>query len=561
MAIIRRKVNGRVYLEERKSVRVNGKVKSIYVRRIGPENPVRQPNKPKPKVLDRLKLQKSSRAGDVAVLWELAKDLRFTEIIDGICCDNPHIEGPSPGKFLTAWAINRVVDPLSATKLESWVPSTDLPRLSGIEASDFTKEAFLSSLDFVCNDYSGQLHDLSPRVDEALYRRWREIRPLNEGELETLAYDLTSVLFFGVSCPLAELGYNPKKVKRRQVNLALVVSRREKYPLTHFVYEGNRKDVSTIKNLMVRLEESSVQPGTLIWDRGNVSQNHVKAVEKAGWHLICGLPKTLKTVRDLIDQTYIPPRPQTLARYSKAGHIYAVSASGKIYGRKRRVVLYTNRERGVREAGKRHEALSNIAEALDSLSEEGADWTEKKLHEEIKKLVKGYSDYFDVRVSRKKGEPRVVWKYRTKELKRADAMDGKWLLLSTDESLTPKEVVNTYLEKDFIEKVFRTLKTSEEIEPVRHRLENRVRAYLFMNLLAYRLLAVLQHKLRTIDDTEDTWERADSFLQALAHVQRVPVKLGHEVKTWYLNLQKKTKDTLKRLHMDHLFDEQTCVEM
>ena len=34
-----------------------------------------------------------------------------------------------------------------------------------------------------------------------------------------------------------------------------------------------------------------------------------------------------------------------------------------------------------------------------------------------------------------------------------------------DELLSPDEVVKAYFEKDFVEKVFRTLKTSEEMEP------------------------------------------------------------------------------------------------
>nr|CBH39404.1 hypothetical protein BSM_28830 [uncultured archaeon]CBH39891.1 hypothetical protein BSM_33700 [uncultured archaeon] len=52
MAIKRKKKHGRVYLEEYKSVRINGKVKSIYLRSLGPENPVDQSPAPKPKILD-----------------------------------------------------------------------------------------------------------------------------------------------------------------------------------------------------------------------------------------------------------------------------------------------------------------------------------------------------------------------------------------------------------------------------------------------------------------------------------------------------------------------------
>lgn len=166
--------------------------------------------------MDRLNLSSSYRAGDVRLLWAIAENLGFIPIIDRICCGNSHIEGVSPGKLLTVWAINRVIDPESATRLERWVPTTDLPYLAGIPAEEFTKDAFLSALDFVCMDdhASGRVADLSAELDDALYQKWRHDHPLSPGDKETLAYDLTTVLFFGVSCPLAELGYNPKRIRR-----------------------------------------------------------------------------------------------------------------------------------------------------------------------------------------------------------------------------------------------------------------------------------------------------------------------------------------------------------
>ena len=83
------------------------------------------------------------------------------------------------------------------------------------------------------------------------------------------------------------------------------------------------------------------------------------------------------------------------------------------------------------------------------------------------------------------------------------------------------EVVKAYFEKDFVEKVFRTLKTSEEIEPVRHRLERRFRVYIFVCVLAYRLLADLQWCLNKLSDREKVWHEADAFLYDLEQVERV----------------------------------------
>jgi len=155
MSIKRHKRGNRVYLSEYKQVREGKKVKSVFVRYLGPEDKLKAGEKPKRRVLDGLDLKRSYRAGDVRLLWSIAQDLGLIETIDRICCQESHLGDPSPGKFLTVWAINRVVDPESCTQLESWVPSTDLPLLTGISPELFTKDAFLSALDFVC------YHDLS----------------------------------------------------------------------------------------------------------------------------------------------------------------------------------------------------------------------------------------------------------------------------------------------------------------------------------------------------------------------------------------------------------------
>lgn len=562
MAIKRKKKHGRVYLEEYKSIRVNGKVKSVYVSSLGPEDPVTKKPKPRPKVFDRLEHGPSHRAGDVALLWELARELDMVDIIDGICCEATGLEGPTPGKLLTAWAINRALDPVSNTRLESWIPTTDLPRLMGLSPADFTRESLLTALDFVCYEdpASGHFRNLTRDIDDALYRRWRSLHPFPPGEKETLAYDLTSVLFFGVSCPMAELGYNPKRIKRRQVNLALVVSRTDRFPLLHFVYEGSRNGASTVQNLISGLQESSVEPGTLIWDRGNVSKAHVEAAQAAGWHLICGVPKSVKAAVALLEATDVRCTHRTLARGSKAGHIYARKIRERLYGGERDLVVYTNRERGVREADARNEALATIEEDLQALVGRVGSRGERWIRAEAGKIIGEYKDYVKPRVRRKGDGPRLSWSYRERDIRDLERTDGKWLLLCTDPKLSAKEVVNTYLEKDFIEKVFRKLKTSEELEPVRHRLERRVRAYLFLCVLAYRLLAVLQHRLIKVSSKDDTWERADTLLQDLGRVERVQVRLGRQVKSWYLNVNGNSRDVLDKMGYKKLLKETVEVD-
>lgn len=563
MAIKRHKRGDCVYLAEYKSYREGGKVKSKYVRYIGPEDKVTGKPKPAKRVLDRIKMSRSYRAGDVGLLWQIATDLDFIPIIDRICTGESEIMGPSPGKLLTIWAINRAIDPESATQLQHWAPTTDLPRLAGLPRETFTKDAFLTALDFVSMDdpLSGRVVDLTDELDDALYQNWRRKHPLPPDEKETCAYDLTSVLFFGVSCPLAELGYNPNRIRRRQVNLALLVSQKDKHPITHFVYKGNRHTASTVKNLLARLADLSIEPGTLIWDRGNVSKEHVDIVDASGWKLVCGVPKTSDEACNLIETADIPINPTTLARSSQAGHIYAVKSTGKLYGDDRTTVVYTNREREVKKADSRNEALAVIGKELDELSEHGKSLSEKELRKKMKTIIGKWDNFIDAHVSRKKNGPRIKWTYKKRELRRAEQLDGKWLLLSTDDTLSAEHIVNTYLEKDFIEKVFRVLKTHEEVEPVRHRLERRVRAYLFVCVLAYRLLAVLQWTLKKHADKEDSWESGYDLLRDLSRVERIEVKLGNETKIWYLNLTKESSQILRKIGMRKIFKEERRLDM
>jgi transposase len=212
---------------------------------------------------------------------------------------------------------------MSNTMLKNWIATTDLPRLMGVNIAELNRLSFLSAMDFVCREdkTSRQIHDYMHRIDDAIYQRTRRMNPLKPSESETVAYDLKSVLFFGISCPLAELRYNTKHIQQLQVNLALLVSKHDKCPITHFIYNGSRSSSSTIKNLVAQLKNTGIQPGTLIWDRGNVSKDYVEIVEAADWKLICGIPKNSKDVKKIIEDTDVPISPDSFVHKSKTGHI------------------------------------------------------------------------------------------------------------------------------------------------------------------------------------------------------------------------------------------------
>jgi len=88
---------------------------SEFVRYLGPEGGKKV--QAGGSVLDRLVHGPSRRAGAVRLLWRLAEDQQFIPTIDRICGWDSRPGTPSPGQYLTCWAINRVLDPDSATLL------------------------------------------------------------------------------------------------------------------------------------------------------------------------------------------------------------------------------------------------------------------------------------------------------------------------------------------------------------------------------------------------------------------------------------------------------------
>ena len=140
------------------------------------------------------------------------------------------------------------------------------------------------------------------------------------------------------------------------------------------------------------------------------------------WKLICGVPKASSEAKEIINMADLPIGPGTLVRSSRAGHIYAIKTKSKLYGRERSLVVYTNSERGIKEADSRNEVLAVVGKELDELSEEGRDKSEKHLHSKIKSLVNSWFNFIDARGSRKKEDPRIVWSYKRQELRLTESI-------------------------------------------------------------------------------------------------------------------------------------------
>lgn len=267
---------------------------------------------------------------------------------------------------------------------------------------------------------------------------------------------------------------------------------------------------------------------------------------------MCGVPKISNEVKSIIMATEVPEDPESLVPCKKIGELYACTAVAPLYGQERKVVIYTNVTKAAKSLIRRNKAIYEISHELDQLRGKRSFKSQRDLASAIKSIINGWSSFFTIQYPGDENQISFSWSLNQKRVDDAKAMDGKFLLYATDETFSAQEIVRMYLEKDFIEKVFRTVKTDEELKPIRHRLESRVRGIFFVCTLAYRLLAALRWKINSSNSRYMTLS-ATQLLRKLGRVEKLEVDFGKEYEVFYVNVMKDLSEQVVALGMNDLF--------
>lgn len=555
MTFIKRMKRGKnVYLAECKSVREGKKVRTVTIRYLGREgDKIGVVDEPKPEPYCWKPPERSSRHGDVALLWELAETLKIAQTIDRICLGKSDIQGITPGKLLTIWAINRVIDPQSATQLDQWIKTTSLTSIAGFSSKNLRKDDFYAALDAVAyfDKNLGKICENISQIEEMLYSHWRESHPLPLGEDEVIAYDLTAVPIFRDNCPLASNGYNASQPQDKQIKMGLIISKFDKLPISHHIYPGNFNDIITMEGIVPRLDDFAIKEGTIIWDRGNTSKKTVTTLERYGWEVVCGIAKRSKEVINIVSSTDVAPNHKNHVPCGKKGHIYAVQKTEELFGEERIIVVYLNLEKYTRCLAERNYKLNEISDKLKSLQDNKDDFSPDSIKKLMNLVLKDYKKFFEIRWT-ENDKPCFTWEIKHNERILAEKTVGKYLLYATNKEMSAQEVVMMYLNKDYVEKFFRDTKSENEITPVRHQLESRVRASMFVGVLAYRLKAALAFLIKS-SNSKDIIYSPSEFIKLLGRVERVEMVHDDQSEFFFLNLSKKLKDQAIALNMKNLF--------
>ena len=404
-----------------------------------------------------IEIFRSRSHGHVAAVKKMFEDLDMDSLISPV---------PSRERDLVkAMIISRIIKP--QTKLattRSWHDST-LPELLGIEDAD--EDELYEAMDWLVKR--------QPLIEAKLADRHLKKNPL-------ALYDVSSSYYEGSCCSLASYGYNRDRKKGKcQIVYGLIVDS-EGRPISVQVYEGSKSDTKTVDDQIKKLKQQfNLEHFVFAGDRAMITQARVEKLKSLGgidW--ISALRSS--SIKKLVESGDLQ---LSLFDEKDLAEITSADYPGE------RLIVCKNPYLAQERAKNRAQLLAKTEEALILLTKRvaaGRLKEEAKIGQALGRIANKYkmAKHFNFSV----GSARFSYSRIKENIEREAALDGIYVIRTSvpKEKLSSEDVVLSYKRLSLAERAFRTLKGMDlKIRPIHHRIDDRVRAHIFICMLSYYL--------------------------------------------------------------------------
>src|SRR6266849_2037798 len=339
------------------------------------------------------------------------------------------------------------------------------------------------------------------RIENGLARRH-----LEDGVL--VLYDVSSSYFEGRHCPLAQYGHSrDHRSDRLQIVYGLLCTC-EGLPIAVEVFEGNTADPTTLKSQIDKLRSRfGIKRMVLVGDRGMITAARIRDDLKSSgldWNLPARAANPSLGAR---------PWAAAVLAVRRAGSCRNQLFPGE------RLIVCRNRDLAAERARKR-EALLVVTERELARIQAQVRRKGSHLHAAVeiglavgevvnaKKMAKHFA--LDIR------DGHFTWARKVDQIAAEAKLDGIYVIRTSvpAEDLGPAHAVQAYKDLSRVERAFRSMKTVDlEIRPIRHWSADRVRAHVFLCMLAYHVEWHLRQVLAPLlfHDTDLDAARAERF--------------------------------------------------
>jgi transposase len=435
--------------------------------------------------------------GALPVLYALLETLNVRDIINRHCPTRAKVDH---GAVALVLILNRLMFPLPLYHIADWVAQTVLVGVLGIPAAKFNDDRLERTLDA-----------LAPHL-EAI---WLEVASTAlqkaDIDLSVVFYDLTAFVVHGryADSDFIDHGFaHNTPSNKRKFKLALDTAADGNLPWLYRLWSGRMADQATVQENMTQLARCLQAQGQapeqtlVVGDRAMLNSEIVMAYQKTGLRFLGGLRGRKDLLNVWTDEQFeaYPIVSGPDPHYWGRGCQVTFKHEGRTVTHKGLVVL----------AGPlRDEWRQNRQQQLQALQEELArvrsDIGQPRLRSikavqrrvNSKLRTSNVGKFIQVNVYESPaGGVTLHWQLDTEALALKERLDGRYLLVTNDNSLSHQQMFQLYRDKDGGEKRFLISKQDLKVSPIYLHQDQRIAAMLLLNMLALLAYSLLERQMR-----------------------------------------------------------------
>jgi Transposase DDE domain len=380
---------------------------------------------------------------------------------------------------LFAMVANRALSPSSKLAIEQW---TAEEVFLGGDESPLQVQHFYRAMDF--------LLEHAESLQKEVF--WSTASLLNL-TVDLIFFDTTNTYFEIEEPGPSELkAYGKSKEKRDDLPLVTVglAVTREGIPVRCWVLPGNQHDSQSVAQVQQDLNHWKL--GRVVWvmDRGMTSDENRRILQKAGGQYILG--EKLRGTHMSEMALRQPGRFKVIADNLHAKQVYVGEGTGR-----RRYVIASNPQQAEADRITREQNLDRLRCELEVIN------TKKRKKPHCRLLLHPSRGRYVKEL--KSGKLKID----LAKVKQEEALDGKYLLSTSDESLAVEDIALGYKQLLEVERAFRTLKNSLSLRPIYHSKDDRIRSHVLICWLALLLVRLAEV------ETDMSWAVIRRIMQRL----------------------------------------------
>jgi len=420
--------------------------------------------------------------GHVFAMAETWKGLGLSKILS-----RAGIEGETTfptADLIELMVVNRLCDPCSKLALLEWLDGVYFP---GHEESKPPYHHLLRAMD--------RLIAVKEKAELLIAKHFLS---LHGGPVDLVFYDITSTYFEGdkslLEDDIRKFGYSRDgKLDCRQIVIGVVMTR-EGIPLCHHVFPGNTVDKSTVVSVIRDLKSRfRLDRVVFVGDRGMLSEDNLETIldEELGFIVAHTLRRNavaadvIEKLGGRFDRTREEEQflsdERTAVRF-----VLAYSPEIALMVRAKRLTLLSQADAFIKNALFR----------LSNPSPRGRKATPQGTYDRIRDYLRDHHlmSLYQVEIE----DDRVMVRPNEKNRSWEKKIDGMLLVETTDLTSPLEEIIKRYKELAEIERGWRALKSTLLLRPVHHWTEDRIKAHVFICVLALQIERLMRNRLKTL---------------------------------------------------------------